>query len=113
MHHDVHGVHGMAFSLDCTHFSWGKCPAKYHGQYKGKEDCPIVVVEAGCDCNLWFWHYVFGYIGTMNDINIWDSSKLHQSLHNGMFEKNDFSYVVGGEAFHQLHSLGCCSTAKA
>jgi hypothetical protein len=76
MHHDAHGVHGMAFSLDCIHFSWGKCPTKYHGQYKGKKKTPTVVVEAGCNYQLWFWHCVFGYVGTMNDINIWDSSKL-------------------------------------
>ncbi len=49
MHYDAHGVHGMAFSIDCTHFCWGKCPTKYHGQYQGKEKIPTVVVEAGCD----------------------------------------------------------------
>jgi hypothetical protein len=87
MHHDVHGAHGMAFSLDCIHFSWGKCLTKYHGQYKVNDDCPTVVVEADCDYNLWFWHCVFGYIRTMDDINIWDSRKLHQSLHDGTFEK--------------------------
>jgi hypothetical protein len=32
MHHDVHGIHGMAFSLDCSHFFGGKFPTKYHGQ---------------------------------------------------------------------------------
>jgi hypothetical protein len=37
MHHEVHGVHGMAYSLDCSHFFWGKCSTKYHGQYKGKD----------------------------------------------------------------------------
>ncbi len=105
MHHEVHGVHGMAYSLDCSHFFGGKYPIKYHGQYKGKEDSPTVVVEAGCDYNLWFWHCVFGYVGTMNDINIWDSNKLHKSLHDGSFELNDFSYVVGGETFDQLRFL--------
>jgi hypothetical protein len=102
MHYEVHGVHGLAYSLDCSHFAWGKCSTKYHGQYKGKEDSPTVVVEAGCDYNLWFWHCVFGYVGTMNDINIWDSSKLHKSLHDGSFELNDFSYIVGGETFNRL-----------
>jgi len=42
----------------------------------------------------------------MNDINIWDSSKLHKSLHDGSFELNDFSYVVVvGETFDQLWFL--------
>jgi hypothetical protein len=85
-------VHGMAYSIDCTHFLGGKCPMKYQGQYKGKEDGPTVVVEAGCDYQLWFWHCVFGYAGSMNDINIWDSSMLHKSLTDGTFEGNDFSF---------------------
>ncbi len=105
LHHDIHGVHGMAFSLDCSHFRWAKCPMQYHGQYKGKEEGPTVVVEAGCDYNLWFWHCVFGYVGTMNDINIWDSSKLHMALHNGSFEPNDFPFVIGGESFNKLWFL--------
>jgi hypothetical protein len=65
MHHDAHGVHGMAFSIDCTHFFGGKCPTKYHGKYKGKESGPTVDVEAGCDYQLWFWHCVFVYVVTM------------------------------------------------
>jgi hypothetical protein len=86
MHHDAHGVCGMAFSLGCTHFSWEKCTTKYHRQYKGKEKTPAVVVEASCDYQLWFWHCVFGYVATMNDTNIWDSSKLNRSLHDDHLE---------------------------
>jgi hypothetical protein len=44
-------------------------------------------------------------MGTMNDINIWDRSKLHKSLHDGSFEKNDFSFEVGGETFNKLWFL--------
>jgi len=82
-----------------------KCPTQYHGQYKGKESGLTVVVEAACDYNLWFWHCVFGYYGTMNDINIWDSSSLHQSLHDGTFEWNDFDFEIGGERFNKLWFL--------
>jgi hypothetical protein len=64
-----------------------------------------VVVEAGCDYQLWLWHCGFSYVGTMNDINIWDSSKLHQSLHDGTFEKNDFSFEVGSQVFNKLWFL--------
>lgn len=38
----------------------------------------------------------------MNDINIWDSSKLHNSLHNGSFERSDFPFKVSGKTFHKL-----------
>jgi hypothetical protein len=96
MHHDAHGIHGIAFSIDCTHFL-GKVP---NGQYKGKESGPTVVMEAGCDYNLWFWHCVFGYVGTMIDINIWDSSKQHQSLHDGSFEKNVFDFEIGVRIYY-------------
>jgi hypothetical protein len=41
----------------------------------------------------------------MNDINIWDSSMLHKALHDGTFEKNDFSFVIGGETFNKLWFL--------
>jgi hypothetical protein len=102
LHYEVHGIPGMAFSLDCSHFFWGKCPTSYHGQYKGKESGPTIVVEAGCDYNLWFWHCVFDYVGTMNDINIWDSSVLHMSLVDGTFERNDFVFEIGGEKFDKL-----------
>jgi hypothetical protein len=94
MHHNVHDICGKAFSLDCS-----------HGQYKGKESGPTVVVEAACDYNLWFWHCVFGYVGTMNEINIWDSSMLHQSLHDGMFEINDLLFEIGGQLFDKLWFL--------
>jgi hypothetical protein len=33
----------------------------------------------------------------MNDINIWDSSVLHQSLHDGTLEINDFVFEIGGQ----------------
>jgi hypothetical protein len=74
----------MAFLIDCSHF---------FGQ-SAQPNIPTVVMEAGCDCNLRFWHCVFGYVGTMNDINIWDS-RLNQSLHDGSFEKNDFDFEIG------------------
>ena len=45
------------------------------------------------------------YVGTRNNINIWDSSKLHQSLHDGTLERNDFSFEVGGKVFNKLWFL--------
>jgi hypothetical protein len=41
----------------------------------------------------------------MNNINIWDSSSLHQSLHDGTFEWNDFAFEIGGEHFNKLWFL--------
>jgi hypothetical protein len=72
---------------------------------QGKESGPTLVIEAACDYNLWFWHCVFGCTGNMNNINIWDSSSLHQSLHDGTFEWNDFAFEIGGEHFNKLWFL--------
>jgi hypothetical protein len=74
MHYKNHGVHGMIGSLDCSHFVWGNCPVSHHGQFQGKEGRPTIVVEAMADYNLYAWHAVFGYCGTLNDLSIWDSS---------------------------------------
>jgi hypothetical protein len=85
----------MAFSIDCSHF---------FGQ-SAQPNIPTVVMQAGCDCNLWFWHCVFGYVGTMNDINIWDS-RLNQSLHDGSYEKNGFDFEIGGKYLISMVSHG-------
>jgi hypothetical protein len=70
-----------------------------------RESGPTVVVEAACDYNFWFWHCMFGYVGTMNGINFWDSSMLHQSLHDGTFKINDFVFQIGGQLFDNLWFL--------
>jgi hypothetical protein len=59
-------------------FVCGNCPVAHHGQYQGKEGKPTIVVEALADYNLYAWHAVFCYAGTLNDISIWDSSYLLQ-----------------------------------
>jgi len=105
LHYKEHGVRGMVGSLDCSHFQWGNCPVAYQGQYQGKEGRPTVVVEAVSDYSLYAWHAVFGYCGTLNDINIWESSLLHQSLCDGSFSNNDFPFIIGGETFHELWFL--------
>jgi hypothetical protein len=102
LHHEKHGIRGMLGSLDCSHFVWGNCPVAHHGQYQGKEGKPTIVVEALADYNLYAWHAVFGYAGTLNDISIWDSSYLLQSLCDGSFSELDFPFTIGGESFDQL-----------
>ena len=83
LHKEQHGVDGMAFSIDCWHLDWKNCPVAWQGQLKGKEGKATLVLEAGCDHNLWFWHVLFGYPGTMNDIQIWEQSTLLQAISSG------------------------------
>jgi len=105
LHKKVHGVHGMIGSLDCSHFVWGKCPTAHQGQFQGKEGRPTLVVEAMVDYNLYCWHAVFGYAGTLNDLNIWDNSFLLKSICDGSFEEMDFPFMIGGEQFDKLWML--------
>jgi len=105
LHYDKHGIHGMLGSLDCSHFMWGNCPVAHHGQFQGKEGKPTIVVEALADHNFFVWYAVFGYCGTLNDITIWDSSYLLQSLCDGSFSDLDFTFNIGGEEFDHLWML--------
>ena len=89
LHKRNHGVNGMLFSIDCSHLAWKNCPMQWQGMFKnGKEGRPTIVMEAGVDCDLFFWHVAFGFPGTQNDINIWDRSPLHHSIMDGSFGKN-------------------------
>ena len=77
----------------------------HHGQFQGKEGKPTIVVETLADHNLYAWHAVFGYCGTLNDLSIWDSSYLLQSLCDGSFSDLDFPFKIGGELFEELWML--------
>jgi len=64
-HYAKHGIHGLLGSLECSYFVWGDYPVARHGQYQKKEGRPTIVVEALADYNLYVWHAVFGYSGTL------------------------------------------------
>jgi len=57
-------------SLDVTKVHWKNCPTVWKGQFQGGEKYAGLRLEAVADNNLWFWHYAFGFLGTLNDINI-------------------------------------------
>jgi len=105
MHFDQHGIHGMAGSLDYCHIRWNNCPVAYQGQFKRKKEKPTLIMEAVSDHQLFAWPFVVGYAGTLDDINVWDSSLLHQSLIDGSFHRNDFEYSIGAERFNKLWFL--------
>jgi hypothetical protein len=104
LHEAVHGVVGILGSLVCMHVPWKNCPKALQGQYtNSKEGHPTIVLEAVADYNLWFWHAAFGFAGSLNDINIWDSSPLHKAMVDGSFVSVDFE--IGGKAFTKLWFL--------
>ena len=104
LHRKKFGARGCMGGLDCMHWRWDKCPVAWHGVFKGKEKYPSIVLEALCDANLWFWHAQFGHAGTLNDINIWNKSRLKDVFLDGSFE-GDFEYFLVGEIFNHLWIL--------
>jgi hypothetical protein len=62
-------------------------------------------MEVACDYQLFAWHAVVGYAGTFNVINVWDNSRLHHSLIDGSFSRNDFEFEIVGTMFSCLSFL--------
>ena len=75
LHKAVHGVPGMIGSLDCMQTKWKNCPIEWQGCFKGQsKGMSTIVLEAGCDFHLWFWHVSYGYPGSLNDGNVLESA---------------------------------------
>jgi hypothetical protein len=66
------------------------CSVTHHGQFKGKKEVPTVIMEVVSDYQLFAWHAVVSYAVTFIDINVWESSLLHQSLIDSSFSQNNF-----------------------
>lgn len=77
----------------CQHWHWENFPVARAGQFKEKEKKPTVVLEAIADGELWIWAYNFGRPGSLNDLNILDSSKIVEQILCGDMIL-DFKYEV-------------------
>ena len=90
LHKAVHGVPGMIGSLDCMQTKWKNCPIEWQGCFKGQsKGMSTIVLEAGCDHHLWFWHMSYGYPGSLNDVNVLESSPLLERLIDGSFVRTE------------------------
>ena len=106
LHEVIHGFPGMLRSLDCIHFPQNNCPIAFQGQFiNNKKGYPIIILEAIADFNLCFWHTTFGIPGSLNGINVWDTSKLHKALVDRMFSTIDFKFEIVGKLFNKLWFL--------
>jgi hypothetical protein len=105
MHKNVHKMPGMLGSLDVTKVHWKNCPTALKGQYQGREKYATIALESIVDYNLWFWHASFGFLGTMNDINIWERSSLLESMLNGKQEEIDHEFTRDGKQYNKLFYL--------
>ena len=98
-------------SIDGMHVFWKNCPMQWQGSFQGQKKKPSIVLEAGCDYNLYLWHATFGYAGTNNDVTIFNLSPLLESLLDGTFAEIEHDaevvpYEVGGEEFMRMFMLG-------
>jgi hypothetical protein len=72
--------------IACTSFK-KNCPKAWQGHFQGSKGKPTIVVEASANYNQWFGYVAVGFPGKMNDINIWDVSKLMRQFIDGTFTK--------------------------
>nr|XP_028965126.1 uncharacterized protein LOC114827469 [Malus domestica] len=94
---DKRGFPGMIGSLDCMHWEWKNCPIGWAGQFKGRHNKPIIVLEAVASYNTWIWHAFFGSPESNNDINVIWSSPLFDEVVNGWAP--EFRYKVNGNRY--------------
>jgi Plant transposon protein len=86
------------------HWSWEACLIQFAGQFKGKEKKPTMVFEAVADGECWIWHAVFGYPGSLNDLNILDMSSTMEQVFRGEFPQS-FTFLVNNVAFKTAYFL--------
>lgn len=88
---------GKLGSVDCMHIVWKNCPTAWAGMYTGKEGQPTIVLEAIADHRRRFWHLYFGLPGSLNDINVYDRSPIHERTLSG--ESPRVTYEVNGNVY--------------
>ena len=109
LHKAVHGLPGMLGSLDCMHVYWDKCPVAWQGAFKnGAKKKASIVLEGMSDFHLFLWHEMFGFAGTLNDLNILNLSPLLDMILNGELEELEKlipNFIIMNEIFEQLYML--------
>jgi hypothetical protein len=66
------------------HWAWENCPSAWQGRYQGKEKSPSIVLEAVASKSCRIWHAFFGSPGSLNDINVLNSSPLFERFLSGL-----------------------------
>eukprot|EP00529_Nitzschia_sp_RCC80_P042611 CAMPEP_0113504522 /NCGR_PEP_ID=MMETSP0014_2-20120614/34760_1 /TAXON_ID=2857 /ORGANISM="Nitzschia sp." /LENGTH=308 /DNA_ID=CAMNT_0000399637 /DNA_START=363 /DNA_END=1286 /DNA_ORIENTATION=- /assembly_acc=CAM_ASM_000159 len=111
LHKAVHGVNGMLGSLDCTKTYWRHCPNAWQGAFtSGKEGKPSIVLEAVTDHHTYVWHFSYGCVGSMNDLNVLAASPLFAKFLDGTLarietESGAVPYTIGTQSFDSAFLL--------
>ncbi|XP_071691438.1 uncharacterized protein [Rutidosis leptorrhynchoides] len=103
-HAQIHGFPGMLGSIDCMHWRWRNCPARWKGHYaRGDHGYPSIMLEEVASYDGWIWHAFFGTAGSNNDINVLNQSDLFSELLAG--EAPPCTYTVNGCTFFKGYYL--------
>ncbi len=61
-------------------------------------------MEVAADDNLWI-HLKFGFVGSLNDLNIWAHSMMKLSFTNRTLCDKNFDYIIFGLTFTTQYYL--------
>jgi len=92
------GMPGCMGSIDCTHWTWAKCPKALAGQYKDRNGKISVVIETVCDEDLYIWHSFVGCPGTYNDKSVLVASPLILDVNDGTWPPRIYNYTLNGRS---------------
>lgn len=71
-------------ALYCAAWKWEKFPKAIHGIHAGEKGYATIWMEVICSIAPWIWHLHAGLPGSLNDINILDTSPFFADvLNNG------------------------------
>ena len=65
----------------------------------GKDDTQTLRFEAIIDLDTWIWHFYFGLLEVMNDLNVLWTSPFFSDVFSGTFPDHEPSYTISGEQF--------------
>ena len=97
------GMPGCMGSIDCTHWTWAKCPKALAGQYKDRNGMISVVIETVCDEDLYIWHLFVGCPGAYNDKNVLAASPLMLDVNDGVWPPRTYNYTLNGRSRRLLY----------
>ncbi|XP_071713489.1 uncharacterized protein [Rutidosis leptorrhynchoides] len=103
-HAQIHGFPEMLGSIDCMHWRWRNCPARWKGHYtRGDHGYPSIMLEAVASYDGWFWYAFFGTAGSNNDIHVLNQSDLFNDLLAG--EAPPYTFTLNGCTFDKGYYL--------